>query len=122
MWMLSRKGGTVTAEWMQRWWLMDVEANPPYRYQIPEEFQYLRSYATDMAYIAPPKKQESMTTFKKRVYGTICIMDTIHKGEQNMRVISKSFVYGSRSGRICKDGKFCDYRKKSAIQFTMSLQ
>jgi hypothetical protein len=52
MWMLSRKGGTVKAEWMQRWRLMDAEANPSY--WIPDEFQYLRSYATDMPYIAPP--------------------------------------------------------------------
>lgn len=56
MGMLSRKEGTVTVERMQRWRLMEMEENPPYRHRILHELHYLRIYVTDMAYIAPPGK------------------------------------------------------------------
>jgi hypothetical protein len=35
MWILSRKTGTITAAWLQRWRLMDTEENPPHRNRIP---------------------------------------------------------------------------------------
>jgi hypothetical protein len=37
MWMLSRNGGTATAEWMQCWRLMETDKNPPHRNRIPSE-------------------------------------------------------------------------------------
>jgi hypothetical protein len=54
MWVQSSKEGTATATWIKTWDLVGQHENPPNAGRIPNKLGYLRHYALDMAYIAPP--------------------------------------------------------------------
>ena len=48
--------------------------------------EYLYRYALDMAYIAPPGNDETLRTFKLRVYNTLHIMAAATRESREMRI------------------------------------
>jgi hypothetical protein len=59
------------AAMLHKLYLADQVANPPFVHCIPAKMAYVRHYALDMAYITPPNNNESMHTFRKRIYGVL---------------------------------------------------
>jgi hypothetical protein len=64
-------------------------AVPPARNQNPPKKAYLIHYAIDMAYIHPLEKYESLTAFKKRMYGALYALTITECGIPNMRITVK---------------------------------
>jgi len=48
--------------------------------------EYLYQYALDLAYIAPPGNQETLRTFKLRVYNTLHTMEAAPRESRQMRI------------------------------------
>ena len=80
------KEGMLTAAWLQRWGLREPKGNPPHTYRIPRKFQYLLIYALEWAYLEPRKQEETLRTFKRRVYETLKSMATVEIPPRELRV------------------------------------
>jgi hypothetical protein len=89
MWISNRKAGRITAAWMQYWCLRDTAEHPPHWNRIPGELQYVRIYATNMAYISSPGRRKTSSAFNKRMHDVLCTMDIVAKGAQSVRVIRR---------------------------------
>jgi hypothetical protein len=61
---------SLTTQWMKKWHLTDNRYNPPNTTQLPEKFDYLITYYREGAYITPQQANESMYTYRKRLYNT----------------------------------------------------
>jgi hypothetical protein len=90
MWVQSKKGGAVTATWLKTWDFVWQQGNRPYAGRIPYRIAYLRYYALDMAYVAPPRPDEAPAQFKRRVYDTLHKMELATRRTVEMRVVQKS--------------------------------
>ena len=89
VWLQSQKEGTATAEWLRAWRLVGHQHNPPHVGRIPVQLAYLRQYARDTAYIAPPTRTEASRNFKRRMYDTLFLMATAGKIPPVMRIVQK---------------------------------
>jgi len=67
----SKQKWTITAEWLKYWILNIKPENPPYPAGITEKMGYLRTYATDAAYIPGQRRTETSKVYKKRIYETL---------------------------------------------------
>jgi len=83
----AAKEGTLAAAWLQRWNLRKPQGNPPNIDRIPRKFEYLRIYALEWAYLEPRKPEETLRTFKRRVYGTLRSMATAAIPPREVRVM-----------------------------------
>jgi hypothetical protein len=74
---------------MRNWKLTGPIANPPNADGLPTTIPYIRQFALDMAYVAPPSPQETRTAFKHRLYEVLLTMmhNATETGE--MRIIRK---------------------------------
>jgi hypothetical protein len=70
----GRREGTITADWMERWGLLEKSENPPDIRRIPSKMGYLRQYLIDLTYIQPQGCGEMLRQYKKRIRMT---MDTL---------------------------------------------
>ena len=86
IWMQSTREGSATATWLQEWNLAGPRGTPPYVRRIPTKLMYLHRYALDMAYITPLGNNETLRTFKRRVYSTLHIMAGAAKEAPEMRI------------------------------------
>ena len=73
-WVKNRKKSSASATWLREWNLDGPRANSLHVGWIPMTLKYLYRYALDMAYIAPPGNDETLRTFKLRVYNTLHTM------------------------------------------------
>ena len=80
------KRGSATATWLQELNLAGPRENPLYVWRIPTKLMYLRRYALYIAYITPLGNNETLRTFKRRVYGTLHIMARAAKEAPEMRI------------------------------------
>ena len=83
LWIQSTREGSATATWLQEWNLAGSRETPLYVRMIPKKLMYLHCYALDMAYIKPSGNNETLRTFKRRVYGTLHIVTTAAKEAEN---------------------------------------
>ena len=67
----SQQKGTITADWLKHWNLNIKPGNPQYPVGITEKMGYLRTYATDAAYIPEQWRTETPKVYKKRIYETL---------------------------------------------------
>jgi len=76
---------------MRKWKLPRPLSNPPPPnvHGLPPGISYIRHYALDMAYTAPPGPQETMQNFKKRLYGVLLTMATTGNGTGELRIARK---------------------------------
>ena len=44
---------------------------PPHKIKIPSKLIHVRQYALDMAYVSPPRTNETMRKLRSRIYGTL---------------------------------------------------
>ena len=63
-----------------------TQGEPPHMRRIPMTLEYLNRYVLDMAHIAPPVKDETLRTFKLRVYNTLHIMAAATRESREMRI------------------------------------
>jgi hypothetical protein len=83
----SQKQRTITAAWLQRWDLLTPSKKPPHIERIPKNLEYLRSIATDTAYIVPPGQEETPKAYKRRIYDTMRILLQAEPEPQMMRIV-----------------------------------
>jgi len=86
MWLQITKNGSATATWFQEWNLAGPRLNPPHRGRIPTTLEYLYRYALDMFYIAPPENDETLRTFKRRVYSILRAMAPAARESREMSI------------------------------------
>jgi len=86
MWTQGKLTGTFPAEWQEYWNLEAYKANPPQISRIPKTLEYLRIYAQEMAYINPPRDNESPKAFRQRIYQTLRTMSLAEKEPRAMRI------------------------------------
>ena len=63
--------GTLTEAWLQQWNMTKVQRNPLDIRLIPRQYEYLRVYAQEMAYVTPRGLTEGRRTYTKRIYDTL---------------------------------------------------
>jgi hypothetical protein len=63
--------GSATAALLRLWGLIGPVSNPPNVAAYPTTLAYVRDYVMDMAYISPPKSDETPTRFRRRIYATL---------------------------------------------------
>jgi hypothetical protein len=54
--------------------LTEAQENPPDIRQIPRQYEYLRVYAQEMAYVTPRELIDGRRTYTKRIYDTLRLM------------------------------------------------
>jgi len=86
MWKQNTKKCSETATWLREWNLDGPRAKPPHIGRIPITLDYLYLYALDMAYIAPPGNDETLRTFKLRVYHTVHTLAAATRESREMRI------------------------------------
>ena len=89
MWDQSRKEGTATATWFKTWDLVEQHENPPNSGRIPNNLEFFRHYALDMAHIVPSGPDETPRHFKLRLYNILQQMAAAEKEALGMRVVQK---------------------------------
>ena len=80
------KKSSATATWLREWNLDGPRANHPHIGRIPKALEYLYRYAQDMAYIAHTGNDETLRTFKLRVYNTLHTMAAATRESREMRI------------------------------------
>jgi len=80
------KKNTATATWLREWNLDGPRVNTPRIGRIPMTLEYLYRYALDMAYIALPGNDETLRTFKPRVYNTLHTIAAATRESREMRI------------------------------------
>ena len=86
MWAQNTKRSSATATWLREWNLDGPRTNPHHIGRKPMTLEYLYRYALDMAYIAPPGNDETLRTFKLRVYNTLHTMAAATRESREMRI------------------------------------
>lgn len=72
------------------WDLNGPTVNPPNAYGLPTTLPYIRQYAMDMAYAAPPGPHKTMQKFKHCLYGVLLTMVNTSNETSELRVIHKN--------------------------------
>jgi hypothetical protein len=89
IWTLGHKQSSLTAALMRHWNLTEPLPNPPLAHRFSTKIAYFRQYNIEMAYIAPPRADESTKEFKLRLNGTLRNMSSAMEGTTKMRITRK---------------------------------
>jgi len=90
LWFLCTKNCSITKTLMRKWNLTGPIANPRNVHSLPTGISYIRHYALDMAYVAPPGPQKKTTQkFKNRIYGVPLTMASTGNGTSKLRITRK---------------------------------
>jgi hypothetical protein len=68
MYVQGARPGTVMAAWLHKWVLNDRIPNPPNATAYPNGLENVRAYALDMAYVPPPRSDDTPKLWRKRIY------------------------------------------------------
>jgi hypothetical protein len=71
--------GTIMADWIAKWGLVEGLGNPPDVRRIPAHLGYLRQYAMDKAYVCRRGDWETMPAYRRRIRTTMeeLLCDTV---------------------------------------------
>jgi hypothetical protein len=83
---LRKRRSSISADWMQRWDLLEKSENPPRKAKAPSALGYVNQYYREMAYIPPKLNAESMEGYRRRMYGTLLHYIKGPEGRRPMRV------------------------------------
>jgi hypothetical protein len=64
-------------------------ANPPPKLAIPQSLEYMRQYASDMAYVDPPNQGDGKKMYMQRIYGALQSMGVAGSTPMEMRIVMR---------------------------------
>jgi hypothetical protein len=67
MYVQGASPGTVMAAWLHKWGLNDRIPNPPNAIAYPNGLEHVRADALDMAYVPPPRSDDTPKLWRKRI-------------------------------------------------------
>ena len=89
LWFLCTRDSSITTTLKRKWGFTGPIANPPNVHGLPTGISYIRHYALDMAYVAPPGPQETTQKFKTLLYGVLLTMANTGNGTSELRIARK---------------------------------
>jgi hypothetical protein len=88
MYVLGARPGTVTVAWLHRWGLNDRIPNPPNATAYPQGLEHVQAYALDMAYVPPPRPDDTQKLWRKRIYWVIHTMTANASPARPLRIVT----------------------------------
>jgi hypothetical protein len=88
MYVQGARPGTVMAAWLHKWGLNDRIPNPPNTTAYPNGLEHVQAYALDMAYVPPPRSDDTPKLWRKRIYWVMHTMAAAASSLRPLRIVT----------------------------------